>query len=280
MLKSKLGLVAGVLAATLSMQSMASEVATAQAPLSVDELSFAFADVGSADVLAMSQGEMKETEGAVAPLALLAPFLMGAGIGGGMYAGPSAISSLDQTYVRRNNQSFGQNWNNNFNTNQLLFSTAVGSVTGGTAGTILRGHGVTLPHNTFMFGNGTYSSITNQALRTPMPVQRTIQNSPAFVRNIAQNQIRTWTNPAAVTISGTSMGSSHLANRQFDQWNRPQPPNVQINHNTHQMNQQMLNQNLYGDFQRFANTQQNFQMPPPRFCPSYTGTGMGMNICS
>ncbi len=224
MLKSKLNLAAaGVVAATLSMQSMAQDVATVQTPLSMDELSFAFADAAQADVLAMSQGEMVETEGAVLQMAALAPFLMAGGTSAGLYAGSSLISAGSQTWLRPNNQSFGQNWNNNFDTGKFLFSTAIGTVTGGTAGTILRGQGVTLPHNTFMFGNGTYSSITNQALRMPMPVQQTIQHSPAFVRNIAQNQIRTWTNPAAVTISGTSMGSSHLANRQFDQWNRPQP---------------------------------------------------------
>lgn len=219
MLKSKLNLAAaGVVAATLSMQSMAQDVATVQTPLSMDELSFAFADAAQADVLAMSQGEMKETEGALAPLGL---FLMGAGISGGMYLAPALVNSGVQTY--QNGQPFSQNWDNNYDTGKFLFSMAVGGVTGGTTGSILARQGITLPHSTFMFGNGTYSSITNQALRMPMPIQQTLQSSPSWVRNIAQNQIRTWTNPAAVTISGTSMGSSHLANRQFDQWNSPQP---------------------------------------------------------
>lgn len=98
MLKSKLGLVtAGVLAATLSMQSMAQEVATAQAPLSVDELSFAFADVGSADVLAMSQGEMLETEGAWIPNAI-----GGAGGAFGGHWGYMMQSSFAREYNFRN----------------------------------------------------------------------------------------------------------------------------------------------------------------------------------
>lgn len=58
-------------------------------------------------------------------------------------------------------------------------------------------------------------------------------------------------------------------------WRQSPVQNVQISYNTNQMNQQMLNQNLYGDLQRFANTQQNFQMP--RVCPP-SGPGF-TNIC-
>ncbi len=111
MLKSKLNLAAvGVLAATLSMQSMAQEVATAQAPLSVDELSFAFADVAQADVLAMSQGEMVETEGAWVNWAA-GGALGGLGYGYGVYRG-----------------------NYDWNTTKFLGNVATGAVIGGTFG--------------------------------------------------------------------------------------------------------------------------------------------------
>lgn len=231
MLKSKLNLAAvGVLAATLSMQSMASEVATVQAPLSVDELSFAFADVAQADVLAMSQGEMKETEGALAPLAAL-----WLGIG----------------HVARHT---GTRW----------------AATHGTIGAVAGGGGYAAQHWRRPSFNGRDLAINTAGGFAGGLAGGGLSRIPRPDRLLYPHQL----NPARPAYGTAAIGGSvvsNLTNRFLTPVNQP---NVQINHNTHQLNQQMLNQNLYGDFQRFANTQQNFQIPRRMSCVSVGGSGM------
>ena len=272
MLQFKLKFAAvGMLAATLSMQSMAQEVATAQAPLSVDELSFAFAAVAQADVIAMSQGEMKETEGAVAP------YLIGAGIGGGWYVGATATNAFITS--RQNNTSFSQNFSNNFSWGQLAVSSGVSALTGGLATTALRSTAVggNVNFGTQMFGRTTSRfPATNPSSSIPVSVQNALQRSPNFVQNLAHNQMRGYSTGAAIAVNGVRIGSAQAANQQYQTWTQP-INTVQFNQDL-SLNQQMLNQQNFGDFQRFANTQQNFQVP--RFCVQVvTASGFSTPAC-
>ena len=238
MLQFKLKFAAvGMLAATLSMQSMAQEVATAQAPLSVDELSFAFADVAQADVLAMSQGEMKETEGAVAFVPLLIGMMVGGATGVGMHQGFHNVN------LYRQNQplQFDRNIRN----------------------------------NAFAFGTG----MVGGAYTTSM--LRTASIPTSIVSPTAWNSANA-TGNAIIRANGAAIGQAHVAvyNRPVNAQPvvrptntitplivRPYVDNSQLQADI-RLTQQTLNQSIYGGF------------VAPRFCPSYTGSGMGMNICS
>ncbi len=244
MLKSKLGLAtAGVLAATLSMQSMAQEVAVST-PLSVDELSFAFADVAQADVLAMSQGEMKETEGAVAFVPFLIGMMVGGATGVGMHQGFHNVN----LYRQNQPPQFDRNIRNN------AFAFGTGMVGGAYTTSMLRAASIPT------------SIVSPIAWNSANATGNTIIRANGAA--IGQAHVAVYNRPvnAQLVVIPTNPVVVRPTNTITPPIVRPYVDNSQLQSDI-RLNQQMLNQSIYSGF------------VAPRFCPSYTGSGMGMNIC-
>jgi len=128
---------------------------------------------------ALSQQEMRETEGA------LLPFLIGAGIGLATYAAPLAISAW-----RAPTGSFTGNFTNSWDTRQAVFSSGVGALSGGLTNIALRGTGaiINYPATTFL-----------KSFHTP-------------TQQFVNNQVRTYTTAPGLSIQGTAFAGSYGAN--------------------------------------------------------------------
>ena len=196
-MKLKSTLFAGVLAASLAVPAFANDtpVATPLPQFTTADTQMLFEqDARPMQLVALSQQEMKETEGA------FIPFLIAAGIGAGFglitYSAPVAYNSWSTSNWTYN--SFTNNFSNAWDTKQAVFSAGVGAVTGGGANIALRATGtiINYPATTFL-----------KSYHTP-------------VQKFLNNQIRTYTTAPGLAIKGTATLSSYGANRWFSNTRR------------------------------------------------------------
>jgi hypothetical protein len=155
------------------------------------DLAFAFEPEGSMEVAALSEQEMKETEGAAVQ------FIPGGMIGVGSYGiqnGISAYRASSCVFC----SSFVTNFTNSWDNRQAVFSAGVGALSGGLSAIALRNTGTTINYSNTLF---------LKSFHTP-------------TQQFVNNQIRTYGTAPGLAITGSSFAGSSAANYGYSYINR------------------------------------------------------------
>lgn len=155
------------------------------------DMAFAFESEGTMEVVALSEQEMKETEGAVLQ------FFTGGGIGLGSYGIQNGLSARQSSgcYFC---SSFVNNFTNSWDTRQAIFSTGAGALSGGLSAIALRGSGVTINYSNTLF---------LKSFHTP-------------TQQFINNQARTYGTAPGLAIKGSAIAGSSAANYGYSYLNR------------------------------------------------------------